>query len=115
MSRPGEQGAGSDVVTDIRLSNEGKNVRLVFPADFRIGAAKAFMATVARVLRKKPPMLVLDAGALARVDAAALQATVVAWRALENAGIAVRWEHCDAGLAGNAQLLGLAMASGIDA
>jgi len=100
---------------EVKLSNEGTTARLVFPADFRIGGAKAFMASVARAMRKKPEALILDAGALERVDAAALQATLVAWRAMKNAGIAVRWENCPASLIGGARLLGLAFAAGIDA
>jgi anti-anti-sigma regulatory factor len=98
----------------VKLSNEGKTARLVFPVDLRISGTKAFMATVARVMRKKPEALILDAAALERVDAAALQATVVAWRAMKNAGIAVRWENCPASLIGGARLLGLASAAGIE-
>jgi anti-anti-sigma regulatory factor len=102
-------------ITQVTLSNEGTTARLVFPVDFRISGAKAFMATVARAMRKKPEALILDAAAVERVDAAALQATVVAWRAMKNAGIAVRWENCPASLIGGARLLGLAFAAGIEA
>ena len=102
-------------IGQVKLSSEGKTARLVFPADFKISGAKAFMAIVTRAMRKKPEVLILDAAALERVDAAALQATVVAWRAMKNAGIAVRWENCPASLIGGARLLGLALAAGIDA
>jgi anti-anti-sigma regulatory factor len=98
----------------VKLSIEEKTARLVFPADFKISGAKAFMATVARVMRKKPEALVLDAAALERVDGATLQATVVAWRAMKNAGISVRWENCPASMVDGARLLGLASAAGID-
>jgi len=98
----------------VKLSSEGKTARLVFSAEFKISGAKAFMATLARVMRKKPEALILDAAALERVDAAALQAMVVAWRAMKNAGVAVRWENCPASLTGGARLLGLASAAGID-
>jgi anti-anti-sigma regulatory factor len=101
-------------IGQVKLSNEGKTARLVFSAEFKISGAKAFMASVARVMRKKPEALILDAAALERVDAAALQATVVAWHAMKNAGIAVRWENCPASLIGGARLLGLASAAGID-
>jgi anti-anti-sigma regulatory factor len=101
-------------IGQVKLSSEGKTARLVFPADFKIGGAKAFMATVTRAMRKKPEALVLDAAAVERVDAAALQATVVAWGAMKNAGIAVRWENCPESLIGGARLLGLASAAGID-
>jgi len=99
----------------VKVSSEGRVARLVLPADFRISGAKAFMATVARAMRKKPEALVFDAAPLERVDAAALQAAVVAWRALKNAGIAGRWENCPSVLIGGARLLGLASAAGIEA
>jgi hypothetical protein len=104
----------SDKTAEVGLSHDGETARIVFPADFRISCAKAFMTTVVRAMRKKPGTLVLDAGALERVDAGALQTTVVAWRAMNHAGIAVRWENCPAGLVGSARLLGLASATGID-
>ena len=59
-------------------------------------------------------MLVLDAGALERVDAAILQALVVAWQAAKDAGVRARWQGCRAGLVSSAKLVGLAGATGIE-
>jgi len=103
-----------DKTAEIELSSEGKTVRLVFAADFGVGAAQAFVAVVGRALRKKPQILVLDAGALERVDAAALQALVVAWQAAKDAGITVRWQGCSPNLVSGARLVGLAGATGIE-
>ena len=103
-----------DRTAEVQLSSEGKTVRLVLPADLGIGSAKALIAVVGRALRKKPQVLVLDARALERVDAAALQALVVAWQAAEDAGIAARWQGCSANLVSGARLVGLAGATGIE-
>ena len=103
-----------DKTAEVQLSSEGKTVRLVFPADFGIGGAKAFVAVVGRALRKKPQMLVMDAGALERVDAAALQALVVAWQAAKDAGVSARWQGRGANLVAGARLVGLAGATGIE-
>ena len=103
-----------DKTAEVQLSSEGKTVRLVFPVDFGIGGAKAFVTVVGRALRKKPQMLVLDAAALERVDAAALQALVVAWQAAKDAGISVRWQGCGVNLIAGARLVGLAGATGIE-
>jgi anti-anti-sigma regulatory factor len=102
-----------DTTGEVQLSSEGKTVRLVFPAALEIGGAKALIAIVGRALRKKPQMLVLDAGALERVDAAALQALVVAWQAAKDAGVTARWQGCGANLVSSAKLVGLAGATGI--
>lgn len=103
-----------DKAAEVQLSSEGKTARLVFPVEFGIGAAKAFVAVVGRALRKKPQVLVLDAAALQRVDTAALQALVVAWQAAKDAGVTVRWHGCSANLVSSARLLGLASAAGIE-
>jgi anti-anti-sigma regulatory factor len=102
-----------DKTGEVQLSSDGKGVRLVFPAALEIGGAKALIAIVGRALRKKPQTLVLDAGALERVDAAALQALVVAWQAAKDAGVTARWQGCGASLVSSAKLVGLASATGI--
>ncbi len=99
---------------EVQLASDGRTVRLVFPAALEIGGAKALIGVVGRALRKKPQMLVLDAGALERVDAAALQALVVAWQAAKDAGVTARWHGCNANLVSSAKLVGLAGATGIE-
>jgi anti-anti-sigma regulatory factor len=103
-----------DRTGEVQLSGDGKTVRLVFPATLEIGGAKALTTIVGRALRKKPQTLVLDAGALERVDAAALQALVVAWQAAKDAGITARWQGCRTSLVSSAKLVGLARATGIE-
>jgi anti-anti-sigma regulatory factor len=103
-----------DRTGEVQLSSDGKTVRLVLPAALEIGGAKALIAIVGRALRKKPPMLILDAGALQRVDAAALQSLVVAWQAAKDAGVTARWQGCSANLISSARLVGLSGATGIE-
>jgi anti-anti-sigma regulatory factor len=103
-----------DTTGEVQLASEGRTVRLVFPAALEIGVAKALISTVGRALRKKPQALVLDAGALERVDAAALQALVVAWQAAKDAGVSARWQGCSASLVSSARLVGLVGATGIE-
>jgi anti-anti-sigma regulatory factor len=103
-----------DKTEEVQLLSDGKAVRLVFPAALEIGDAKALIAIVGRALRKKPQSLVLDAGALERVDAAVLQALVVGWQAAKDAGVTARWQGCSANLVSSAKLVGLAAATGIE-
>jgi anti-anti-sigma regulatory factor len=102
-----------DKAGEVQLAGGADEARLVFPPDFRIGATKGFIALLQRSLEKKPASLVLDAAKLERVDAAALQAIVVAWRRAKAAGIQVRWENVPANLLGGAMLTGLASAGGL--
>jgi anti-anti-sigma regulatory factor len=104
----------SDKKGEVRLAAEGKNARLVFPSELRVGGAKGLVALLGRVLRKKPGAVVLDATALERIDTAGLQAIVVMWTAFSEAGVPARWERCSAGIAGTAKLAGLASAAGMD-
>jgi len=103
----------NDKKGEVRLVSEGKNARLTFPPEFRVGGAKGLVALLGRAMRKKPALVVLDAGALARIDTAALQAIVVVWRALSEAGIAASWERLSPSIAGSAVLAGLAEAAGM--
>jgi anti-anti-sigma regulatory factor len=98
---------------EVRLVSEGKNARLMFPPEFRVGGAKGLVALLSRVLRKKPALVILDAGELARIDTAGLQAIVVVCRALSEAGIAASWERLSPSIADGAALAGLAEAAGM--
>ena len=103
-----------DKAIQIQLRAEGETSRLVLPSDFRVEGAKAFAILLGRVLQDKPAALILDASAVERVDTAALQALVVAWRGAAQAGIAASWEACPPQLHDSARLMGLATAAGIE-
>lgn len=75
------------------------------PADLRIGAAAAVHAEI--VAKAAGGELILDAAAVARVDAAGLQAVLAALIQISRSGVGWRWHNPSTTLAEGVAILGL--------
>jgi anti-anti-sigma regulatory factor len=83
--------------------------RIALGEDLRIGEARATFESLAAA-GSGARSLEIDGAAVARVDAAGLQALAVAFARLEAAGVECRWGEVSPVLSGAAHLGGLAQA-----
>lgn len=78
---------------------------IILPADLRIGAAAALHAEI--LARSQSGDVVLDAGQVARLDAAGIQAVLAALMQISHAGSSWRWHNSSETFAQGVATLGL--------